>query len=297
MQLAHVSITKFGADSAVILNGKLIIIADPQIGDDADLSVRMADNLAQALGVEVENVEYAPNVIDWTWEGVIDALVNDNILVDANKERTHLYKTIIQDWMLSDGYDCKDIGVENCAEYVFTISRTGCSGAVEFSLQDKHYVELESTSDIIPQGLFGTIEIRDGVPAISLGLTPDSNTLHVISNGSSKMAVILENDDSDKEWMRVPFCSHKHRGLVITEREGAIELESARMVIVEKLFSEYDFGDYTVEESNRWEIDGDVFKSKVFLRKEGDLSDTVMGELRVKFSPVGIHVVSSDFYL
>lgn len=55
-------------------------------------------------------------------------------------------------------------------------------------------------------GIFGLLECRSGIPALSLGYDCNGNVLHVLSNSDSQLTVMPElNDPSTWKWGEVHF--------------------------------------------------------------------------------------------
>lgn len=87
MQLAIIKITKDGSDEAVVLNGNIILTADPGCGDSLENIEEVADNLAATLQINIHRIQVAP-ALDWTWEEIIEDLKADNSLISQTPTST-----------------------------------------------------------------------------------------------------------------------------------------------------------------------------------------------------------------
>jgi hypothetical protein len=64
-------------DQAVFLNGRLIQTADAAQGDSIDDLLSMANNLANALGTDIQTVHLMQEADDWSWDDVTRQLFKD----------------------------------------------------------------------------------------------------------------------------------------------------------------------------------------------------------------------------
>lgn len=181
--------------------------------------------------------------------------------------------TTIRDWSLSeDGVEAKlpikitdpdvpiTLPVNIMGEYSLLVEIHKSTKQVFFGL---HNSSLNAHEDLLKTGLHGMIEIRDGFPAISVGITPDENILHITSNTSNKLTVIPETNDDKPEWIDAPMNGGFHTGLCFNIDEYD-SLAEHRKTLGDTVFES------AVKESSGtakdWEIDGDNWsKEFVFL--------------------------------
>lgn len=109
------------------------------------------------------------------------------------------------DWRL-DGSDEADALPDSMKdEYRVVVERCVDSGKVSFQMYPRSLVDLGDES--LYQGLFGVLEIRNGKPAMSFGLTADDIGLHVESDVNN--GLYIHADDFDLVETR-QFYSHSH---------------------------------------------------------------------------------------
>lgn len=86
---------------------------------------------------------------------------------------------------------------------------------------EQHQVDIENKEDEYSKGLFGLIECRNGVPALSLGLEESENDIHVMSNSKDEIAVLPALLDRHHiKWGEVEFytppCGSKFLGYIFS---------------------------------------------------------------------------------
>jgi hypothetical protein len=69
-----VRVVKGGQDVLCLLNGHMVMSADPAIGDDADAVITVAYNLVDILGADLVEVEYRAEREAWTCSDILETL-------------------------------------------------------------------------------------------------------------------------------------------------------------------------------------------------------------------------------
>lgn len=286
MQLIIIKIEKNGNDEAVILNGEIILSVDPSTGECTRNVYDVALSLSNALNLNIESHKHHPDV-NWTWDDVIKDLSMKKI-IKQNEGVVELLNTTITDWRLSEGHTSDDLLPEHRGEYSLKMEMNIRSKQVFFSVYNKAFNKHGAAA--YPMGLNGLIEIRNGVPAISIGITPDENIIHVLSNNSNELAVIKESESMASTLTPVDFSTHKDVGLVFSVDNNEA-LHEARLILADDTFSNYDFGDVDVKDDNGWEVDDNRWSKVVFLECTCDRS-SVKKELEIIFVKGGTHITS-----
>ncbi|PSU89792.1 hypothetical protein C9J27_24225 [Photobacterium kishitanii] len=98
----------------------------------------------------------------------------------------------IRDWNFNHG-DADGVPVSDQGIYKLEIN-TDTSVGFSFSVVNKDYEGLACDQF----GLFGYVEIRSGVPTISLGSTEGDNDIHIMSDNMGRISVI--SDVADEGW-------------------------------------------------------------------------------------------------
>lgn len=298
MQLAIIKITQNGSDEAVVLNGNIILTADPSTSDStADPSISdstanihtVSQNLAEALGTPIKYINHAGED-EWSWDGVLSHLIGEGVINSGLTGTTQLINTTIADWRLSDGYEREELAPEHQGDYTLNIEVSNNSKQVFFNVYNKSFDDHKST--IHPMGLSGLIEIRNGVPAMSIGISPDENIIHLLSNNSTELAVIKEIESDKPTWMPVDFASNKDNGLVFSVENEEL-LQEARLVLADEAFTNHDFGDIDVKDDSGWEVEDNSWVKVVFLECTDDRS-SVKKEFKVLFTDNGTHIISAE---
>jgi hypothetical protein len=294
MRLTKVFINSFGSDTGLFLGATKILSCDPSVGEDiCDLNI-VATNLSHALSLPIIEIDYSP-AEDWNWDDVIDALILSKQIPDRDLTgTTTLLNTTTKDWRLFDGYSDEDLSPEHLGEYTIKIEKNNNTNQVFVSLYNS---ELNHHPHLPLNGLHAMIEVREGVPAMSIGISEDSNLIHVISDTTNNLTVFPECSSPNA------FAIKKLRYAKGMTPVTAIKFDhddfgsitETRCDIANKCFSEFDFGDFVVTDDSHWEIDDWKWEKVFYGHYESDLEKTVKRSFFVKFTENGTHIVSSEF--
>jgi len=206
-----------------------------------------------------------------------------------NPNTVNILNSTIQDWRLSEGYKESDMKPDHCGKYSLNIEQSKATGQIFFSVYNREFDK--HPKDIPRFGLNGLIEIRDGVPAVSLGINPDENVIHIMSNNSNELAVIPENDAGIKTWLPVEFCEAKYKGLCFQVDDFDTLMET-RTLLANEAFRGFDFGERVVKNDNGWEIEDTHWSKTVFFENPADGSDPLNGHFKLTFVENGTHIIS-----
>jgi hypothetical protein len=293
MQLSIINIENGSGDRAFLINDDIIITRDLSEGEAASDIDEVADNTSTALhtGLTIINFDVTTltSVDDWTWDDVLISL-RSSAKIPSPSAVSIIHQDVIQDWMCSEcGDDESELDPKNIAKYDIRIEKSNNTGQLWLSIVNSEVNKL--SNDTYKMGLYAFIEIRDGVPAMSIGIQPDCNIIHVMSNTSTELAVIKECDDNKPTWMKVDFCDAKHTGLCFTESDNVEYMFEIRQELLGKALANYDFG-CSVKDTGGWEqINDDVYEMAVFLDQDDAPSE--MTKLTVTFQPHGAHIISA----
>lgn len=70
--LQHILLSS--GDAALAVNGKIVMTADPQFEDPADVE-SVAERLAEALDETLQRIERpTPNDAEWNWDGILEEI-------------------------------------------------------------------------------------------------------------------------------------------------------------------------------------------------------------------------------
>ena len=289
MQLSIVKITSHGADESLLLNGNSIITCDPSCGEESEQVHAVAKNLSETLGLTIEYIEHAPKE-DWSWDDVINTLKETNVIYTQHPGMTTLLNTTIKDWRLSEGHTTQDLNPEHCGEFTLNIEKSNNSNQVYLSVYNKAFDN--HPVKISPCGLHCILEIRDGIPALSVGIEPDNNIIHVLSNTSNELAIVKEDDNDYPVWKPVDFIDNKYNGLCFQYDNSDI-LTEARAILADEVFTNYDFGDRVVADDNGWDVDNAQWSKTIFFENPND-GASIKGHLTLDFKKDSAHIVQIE---
>ncbi len=289
MQLFLISITKYGSDQAVVLNGNIICKADPCCGDDLEIITTVAGNLQTALMLPVTEIEFKPIDNNWDWDIVMDTLISEGTIKASSKNSLTLLDTVVQDWRLQDAVDSQHVQEKDRCEYALRIEQAMPDNKIWIEVYNKAFDR--HGCNVHKSGLHCFIEIRDGVPALSVGISPDENIIHILSNTSNILTVIPDAWNANPKWMPVDFVEAKHKGLCFPV-DDYNALADARLAIAHEYFEGFDFGNDKVNYYFTWIFDGEILTMPIILEdKEGNITPC---SLEVVFRKNGTHIVSSQ---
>jgi hypothetical protein len=202
---------------------------------------------------------------------------------------------IILDTTIKDEAYCADptnpdIPVGNKCRYSFNIESSPDSDSYYFSVYNEALDKV--VADCPLTGLFGVIEIKDGKPCISIGLTADENDMTIYSNNSTKLTVVPEQEIGDRSWESLLINSNPVTGLVFNVNDE-YTLNDQRNLLAEIAFNDHDFGSLTVKEYGNWASDNNKWSKSVFF-ENGDLPSK-KGTLTVSFGDESSHITSAEY--
>lgn len=288
MLLAIIQVRQNGYEEAVALNGNIITTTEP--GNDASKKTinDIANNLAAALQIDIKRFNVTPGK-DWSWEYVIEQMKANKILVSNTSSTTILLDAVICDWQLTAGEDTAAyVPEENKCQYSLRIEKDTPADKIWISVYNK--ASDEHGDKIHKSGLHCSIEIRDGVPALSAGISPDENVVHILSNTSNKLAVIPEYEDRGT-WTPVDFTEAKHIGYCF-DMDDYGSLMEARSELANKAFEQFDFGERVVIDDSGWDIKNNLWQKVVFFENQSE-GDSLKGIFELIFTENGTHIVST----
>jgi hypothetical protein len=201
----------------------------------------------------------------------------------ASSATTTLLDTTIRDWRLSEGHAESDLKPEHLGNYALKLEMSNNSKQLWFSVYNKAFDR--HPKDIHPSGLHGVLEIRDGLPALSVGIDPDANVIHIHSNTSNELAVVKEVESDKPTWKPIEFIDAKFTGLCF-EVDDYETLMEARTLLAHDAFGGYDFGDKVVVEDDGWEVD-DCHWIKTFYYENPNGGNSLKSRFELKFSHNG----------
>jgi hypothetical protein len=271
-------ITENGSDHGLFLNGKSIITADPSGGDDTAQVQEMGESLAIALGTELKRVEFPCKSDSWNWGDVAAELVGLDVMVPEGGMIT-LMDTIVNE-------------EDSPIDYRIKIEGNQYTGQVFFTMYEKTIDKLGK--DAYENGLNGILEVRNGCPALSLGISPDQNIMHVISNACDQLAIVSETESP--EWASLSFTGSSKEALVYKIDDGGLFSEM-RVDIANEVFGSFDIEaacgeDLMVGDSSHWEIEDGRFVKGLHLVDNGGRETT--GYFLISFAKDSTHIASVE---
>lgn len=291
MKLSIINIVGDTNETGFLIDDNIIVV-----GSQADV-LGVAKNTATALSLPIFEVDMDVAELvhpsEWNWDDVVASLVaSSKVPVSSSKQATQIiHRDLIQDWLFSEGYSAEDIGQKNAATYVLTIERSRNSGQLWLSIVNEEIVKLGG--EVSQLGMHAMIEIRDGVPAFSIGISPDENIIHVMSNNSTELAIIKELESDYPIWMPVEASDDKHNGLCFIEPENANELFNIRQVLLNNIIADYKFNERVGEPSCWEQVNEDLYSTTVYFKTETD--PLTNHDIQVHFQPNGAHVMNVDY--
>lgn len=160
-------------DTALVLNGEQIAVYDPSCDSACahDMLHQTALSLSSALGLAVEEKEITPSNDDWNW-GELQA---EHCQKPEQATPPLLHQSSIQDWRVESGDDSLPESMKD--KYQLSVTERSCGG-LYFDIVKESDIDKPSTEQAI-LGLSGSIEIRNGRPAMSIGTSTDDLGLHI----------------------------------------------------------------------------------------------------------------------
>jgi len=264
-------------EKALVLNGGLILSDSCPGGIDAINAA--AIGLSLSLCLEVTNINYdtdTPAHKNWTWDSIINDLSSSYLI---NKNHTYGCTTVLdidfKDWEASLSETETNLEKSQLATYNLLMQKSNDNNQLYFSIVDKNVRNLEQSPQM---GLHGIIEIRNGLPAISLGVIPDENVIHVRTDTSKTLAVVKDWERDNPEWRQLEEIDPKQHGLVFSiDRDE--DFEDLRDDIVEAALLNMKFDNYffdSIPENGYWQEDKNVWIGPVVMVNEGELSNHIV---------------------
>jgi hypothetical protein len=198
----------------------------------------------------------------------------------------------IQDWRVSEQSE-EDILNEHKDVYHFVIEQSEPTKQVFFKVYPKSLEGLDG--DITQNGLSGVIEIRNGKPAISLGLCEDELAVHIESDLANGLYV---HPESFATPIAKKFYSYSHdlafdsAFYPCAESQWIVE---AQKHVADGILANYDFGDLVVSDTGNWATDNGTWSSVVFFDNEGE--DSLKGSIEIVFGEASVGVSNIEVAL
>ena len=252
-------------------------------GDHYDLAIEAAEDQGLEAIKPFDEKDYAAHQL----QELAAWMATDDPENTSDPVET-LLETTARDWRLSDSHTESEMEPAHLGEYSVKVEHNKHSSLLYLSV----YPSVIDGNASIPQfGLNAMIEIRDGVPAISIGVNPDENLIHVVSDTSNCLAVIPESQDNTGDWAAVPFVEKRYPGYCF-KVEGFDVLEDMRRAAAEKAFAGYDFGDDEIVGDSGWSVSGEYWEKQLFIENPAG-GDSIKKEFKVVFAerlPVPVEI-------
>lgn len=197
----------------------------------------------------------------------------------------------IQDWHLVEIGEGWSGPKEHRDNYRFIIQQSPTTNQIYFSVYPK---AIDSLGDSLERnGLAGCIEIRNGKPAISLGINENALPVHIESNVFEGFYI---HHDRGSEPVVAKFQSYDH-GMQFDshyyECSDSGWLMEARSEIANRHFEKYDFGTLIVADDSGWEIEDTHWLKTVFFENPNG-GDTIRGSYDLTFGNDSIMVINES---
>jgi hypothetical protein len=173
--------------------------------------------------------------------------------------------------------------------YSFNIEAEKDKNAYYFSVYNQELDKVAHESSL--SGLFGVIEIRNGKPVISIGITPDEFDMQISSNNSTQLSMLPDLSGGHLAWESVAVNKFERFALVLTVDDEQF-LNEQRRSLASTAFGEYDFGNLIVDGDDNWEQEGALWKKTVYFQNGNN--PTSKGEFSVDFEDSSSFILSSS---
>lgn len=193
----------------------------------------------------------------------------------------------IKDWELHIAGDTSDIPLDHHVEYNLLVEQHEETKQLFISICDANVAQYPKLNR---DGLNLIVEIRNGLPAISVGIAPDSNLMHIYSNTRNKLATVYENDHPEIEYGPITFIQPQHEGSCL-QIPKEIEFEDCRRFLADEAFASYDFGLGKVKDHSGWANDENIYVKSVFLEATGP---SILKHFKVTFKQDSTHILSCE---
>ncbi|TNC80807.1 MAG: hypothetical protein C9356_11835 [Oleiphilus sp.] len=198
--------------------------------------------------VDPETILEQPDVFDCAAEPNVRST---RLLADFVIKDWHSYQA--EEWSGPD---------EHRDEYRCVLEQSAATKQVYFQLYSSALDSL--STDVSRNGLCGVIEIRNGKPAISLGLDEHALSVHIDSDIANGLYV---RHDSAVTTEKKGFYSFDHEmlfGATYYACSKGSWLQQARDALAEACFAGHTF-ESAVEASDGWQISGNTYLRNVYL--------------------------------
>jgi len=199
-----------GDDIAVYLNVSQVCAFDPQVDDEGQreqLQV-VAKNLGRILNVKVAEIHLPEPKADvqWSWND-IEKWLRVSIRDRGPEGSPELICcSTMRDWRLREGTPESDISPSHNETYKLEIAKSPFAEQIYFRVVPVD-IDEASFEDPIDRGIAGCIEIRNGLPGISVGT--DENNLYTHLEAVPLQGLFLHTDNGIKSRAGL-FVSETH---------------------------------------------------------------------------------------
>ncbi len=216
-------------------------------------------------------------------------LIESIDLEKTRKEKNQYHQKIlldceIQDWRVAEGAELPDAHKEN---YRFVIEQSVTVNQVYFKLYPTSLDQLSRNTT--QNGLAGVVEIRNGKPAISLGVFEEDQSVHIESD-AHKGLFVHHDFNSTPEYTSWRSESHnmEFKGYYYP-CDNRIWLRKARKELAEIAFDNYQF-DQAVTAMDDWSVSDDIWSRTVHYKDHN--GEKIKGNLQIKFAVDAVLILS-----
>lgn len=187
----------------------------------------------------------------------------------------------MRDWRLVAGDSLNGISIDQTDIYRVLIEQDVNLNRVFFKVYSTTFDDVRLTEPL--NGLSGVIEVRNGKPAISLGLEENNLPLHIESDIISGLYVHSDNniDVSNREFFstshRIPFESTHY------ELAESSWIMAARSEIANSLFESAELSEGNLIDTGSWFCDDTDWALSFYVEGDSD-GESKRYEYRVKFA-------------
>lgn len=209
------------------------------------------------------------NTIEAQHKYIVESFGN---FLDAETEDTNLViDTEWSDWRVAQG---EEVDTCDSNKYQVKIEHHEAQNQVWFSIVQSNVAELANDDpELVPTGLCGLIEIREGVPAISLGFDENQNAIHVVSNTHNELEVTPDHADVTASY---------GKSVRFTQLSSVIAMN--RQAVAHSAFDKYDFGNLTVTDTQGWSNEENIDQWVQNITLEDEQGNVQYGTIKVEFA-------------
>jgi hypothetical protein len=233
---------------------------------------------------------------DWYFsfsnDETVEAFYKIKAHYQSDSEGVNLTSNMLADFQIKD-WHLTEIG-ENWTgpkahrdTYRFVIEQSPTTQQIYFKV---YSVSIDHINPEVTQnGLAGVIEIRNGKPALSMGIHEGELPIHVESDINKGLFL---HTDNHRNPVRSTYASYDHglsfEALYFQCDDGSWLLE-ARSEMANAVFESYVFRELIVCETDGWEIAGSFWQRHVYFEKPTG-GDSIKGRFEVTFEDESIVV-------